>query len=150
MTRTYLITLHHDAGEVVIATAADSADDAVRLVLAAENAPRSAVRSVRVSTIETVGAVVRGPHGALSEIVEVLEYTRAPSTHLSIPGDVVVRVKPHGPGYAHESAWASELRPSQPGDIGAHPHRADCVCGADPPNPQPHWGWVPVSATWEA
>lgn len=103
----------------------------------------------RVSTIETVGAIVRGPYGSLSKIVEVLEHTRAPDSHLVNPGDVVVRLEPVGPGFNHTSAWAHKLSPSEQGDIGAHPHFADCKCGANPPNPQPHWGWVPVPATWE-
>lgn len=103
----------------------------------------------RVSTIETVGAIVRGPYGSLSKIVEVLERTRMPDTHMTRPGDVVVRVEQVGPGYGHQSAWASELALSKPGDIGAHPHWADCGCGANPPNPQPWCRWVAVSATWE-
>jgi hypothetical protein len=102
-----------------------------------------------VRTIETVGAIVRGPYGSLSVITEVIESSRCSDSHLTTPGDVVVRVRPHGVGYGHTSAWASELTLAEPGDIGAHPHWADCTCGAQPANPQPWCRWVHVPATWE-
>lgn len=97
--------------------------------------------------IETVGEVVRGRNGCLVQIIEVLEWTRLPDSHLTAPGDVVVRVQPHGPGYGYRSAWASELTPSQPGDVGVHLHRADCPCGA--PSDMAEWYvGVHVRANW--
>lgn len=102
-----------------------------------------------IQTIETVGAIVRHKGGGLSTIAEVLEFTRMSPNHVSSPGDVVVRLEPYGPGFGHASAWASDLMLGAPGDIGSHAHDANCTCGAEPNNPQPHWGWVYVGASWE-
>lgn len=99
-----------------------------------------------IRRIETVGAVVRGEYGHLCRIVEVIENSRCSERHISVPLDVVVRTEPVGPGYGHTSAWASTLTLAEPGDIGSHPHRADCPCGA--PAPTNYFGWHDVRENW--
>lgn len=103
----------------------------------------------RVTTIEEVGAVVRGDRGQLVRIVAVIEWTRLSENHARYPGDVVVRTENVGPGYREMSAWASRLTPAQPGDVGKHPHWSDCECGEPYTGPQPWCRWQPMPASWE-
>jgi hypothetical protein len=103
-----------------------------------------------LSTIETIGEVVRGPYGSLSRITAVLEESRLSERHVSSPGDVVVTLERVGPGYGHESAWASTLKPSKVGDVGAHPCRgaaAGCLCGHELDGWQP-FGWQDRRESW--
>jgi hypothetical protein len=109
------------------------------------------VKTNGIARIETVGAVVRGPHGQLCRITEVVESSRMSERHVSAPLDVVVRTEPVGsPGYGHSSAWASSLSLALPTDrFGAHGHREGCACGMPyDPTIQGHIGWYHMRESW--
>lgn len=102
-----------------------------------------------IARIETVGAIVRGPHGLLARITAVLENTRASENHISAPLDVVVLVEPIGPGYRDGSAWASQLQLADGTEAyGAHPHGPGCACG-EPYTGFQHWQWQHLPASWQ-
>ena len=103
-----------------------------------------------IARIETVGVLVRGEHGNLGRIKEVIENSRLTANHVSHPLDVVVRLEPVGPGYNFRSAWASSLSHAEPGDVGSHPHTRTCECVQPYDDSRGgHWGWYDVRQSWD-